>query len=154
MTAILKTMVKGFLMGLMVLGLLATAAHAQRKDAKTFAYKIDKRKIKFATSAFELPAGKIVVSGTVKDVDVSRGGGGCFTLTVNTYKIAPNGERILVRSRSKQICKTERLPEMVIDRVPQGKYLVELVIDRPLIGEERLEGELTVAIETERINVR
>lgn len=154
MIRILTTMVKGFLLSLMVLGVFAVAANAQSGDTREIAFKIDKRKIKFTTSAFKVPAGKLVIGGEIRDVDVSGGGGGCFTLTVNTYKLAPNGERILVRSRSRQICKTERLPEIVIDRVPQGKYLVELVIDRPLIGEETLEGKLTVAVESEKINLR
>lgn len=154
MKAILNMMVKGFLMSLMALGIFAVAAYAQPRNTKKFVYKLDERMIRFATPAFDFAGGKIVVNGEVRDFDVSRGSGGCFTMTVNTYKIALNGERILVRSRSKQICKTERLPEVVIDRVPRGKYLVEIEIDRPLINEERLGGELTVAIESERINLQ
>lgn len=154
MIRILSMMVKSFLMSLMVLGVFAVAANAQSGNTREIAFKLDKRKIKFTTETFKVPTGKLVVGGEIRGIDVSGGKGGCFTVTVNTYKLAPNGEKILVRSRSRQICKTERLPEIVIDRVPQGKYLVELVIDRPLIGEETLEGKLTVAVESEKINVR
>ena len=154
MTGILKMMMKGFLMSSVVFGLLAVAANAQPKSAKKFAYKLDKRKILFATPSFELPAGKIVVSGEVKGVEVSGGSGGCFTITVTTYRLTPNGEKVPVRSRSKQVCKMDRLPEVVVDRIPRGKYLVEIEIDRPLVESESLKGELTVSIEPERFNLR
>jgi hypothetical protein len=153
MTAILKMMMKGFLMSLVVFGLLAVTANAQ-KGAKKFAYKLDKQKIKFTTPAFELPAGKIVVSGDVKGIDVSGGSGGCFTITVTTYRFTPNGEKVPVRSRSKQICMTDRLPEVVVDRIPRGKYLVEVEIDRPLLRDESLNGELTVRLESERVGLQ
>lgn len=154
MTAILKTMVKGFLMSFIVLGLLAVTVSAQSGETKKIVYKLDKRKIKFTTPAIELPAGKIVVSGDVRGVEISGGSGGCFTITVTTYRFTPTGEKIAVRSRSKQICKTERLPEVVIDRVPRGKYLVEIEIDRPLIREEVLGGELEIRVQPEKINLR
>ncbi len=154
MTAILKIMVKGLAMSLMVLGILAISANAQKGDTKKFVYKLDKQKIKFATPAFELPAGRIVVSGDVRGIEVSGGGGGCFTVTVTTYRFTPNGEKIAVRTRSKQICKTERLPEIVIDRLPQGKYLFEIEINRPLIREETLRGELEVRVQPERAGLR
>ena len=154
MTAILKIMVKGFLMSLMVFGFLAIGANAQSGGTKKFAYKLDKRKIKFTTPAIDLPAGKIVVSGDVRGVEVSGGSGGCFTITVTTYRFTPNGEKIAVRSRSRQICKTERLPDVVIDRIPRGKYLVEIEIDRPLIREEVLGGELEISVQPERVNLR
>ncbi len=154
MTAILRIMVKGFLMSFVVLGLFAVAANAQREETKKFAFKVDKRKIKFTTPAVEVPSGKIVISGTVRGVDVSGGGDGCYTVTVTTYRFTPNGEKIRVSSRSKRICKQERLPELVIDRIPSGRFLIELEIDRPIIGEGRLEGELTMRVQSERINLR
>ena len=150
----LKMMVKGFLMSFMVLGLLTVAASAQSGGTKKFVYKLSKQKIKFTTPQIDFPAGKIVVSGVVRGVEVSGGSGGCFTVTVTTYRFTPNGEKIAVRSRSKQVCKTERLPEIVIDRIPGGKYLVEIVIDRPLIREETLGGELEVSIQPEKVNLR
>ena len=153
MTAILKIMVKGFLMSLAVLGLFAAGANAQSGKTKKYAYKIDKKKLSFVTPVFELPAGKIIVRGEVKEVDVSGGNGGCYTITVRTYRITPNGEKVLVRSRSKQLCMTDRLPEIVIDRIPRGKYLVEIVIDRPQISEGKLGGELTVTVQPERLNL-
>jgi len=73
---------------------------------------------------------------------------------VTTYRFTPNGEKIAIRSRSKQICKTERLPDIVIDRIPQGKFLVEIEINRPLIREQILEGELEVTIQPERAGLR
>lgn len=154
MTAILKTMMKGLAMSLMILGILAVSANAQKGDSRKFNYRLNKSKIKFATPVLDLSAGKIVVSGVVKDVDVSGGSGGCFTITVTTYRLTPNGEKVPVRSRSRQICKTERLPDVVIDRVPRGKYLVELVIDRPLIREENLSGEIEIRVEPERGGLR
>jgi hypothetical protein len=154
MTGILKIMVKGFLMSFVIFGLLAVAANAQSGNTKKFVYKFDKRKISFATPIFEATAGKIVVNGEVRDIDVSGGSGGCFTMTVNTYKIAPNGEKIMVRSRSKQICKMDKLPEVVIDQIPRGKYLVEIEIDRPLINEEIIKGELTVKVQPEKFNLQ
>jgi hypothetical protein len=154
MTAILKMMAKGFLAGLMVFGFLAVTANAQPGGTKKFVYKLNKQKIKFTTPAIELPAGKIVVSGDVRGVEVSGGSGGCFTVTVTTYRFTPNGEKIAVRSRSKQICKTERLPDVVIDRIPAGKYLVEIVIDRPLFREESLGGELEIRVQPERAGLR
>jgi len=154
MTGLLKTMVKGFLMSFMILGLLAVAASAQSGGTKKFVYKFNKQKIKFTTPQIALPAGKIVVSGVARGVEVSGGSGGCFTVTVTTYRFTPNGEKIAVRSRSKQVCKTERLPEIVIDRIPGGKYLVEIVIDRPLIREETLGGELEVSVQPEKVNLR
>ena len=48
----------------------------------------------------------------------------------------------------------ERLPEIVIDRIPGGKYLVEIVIDRPLIREETLGGELEIRVQPEKVNLR
>ncbi len=154
MTTILKIMVKGFLVSLVALGLFAIGANAQSGKTKKYAYKIDKKKLSFVTPAFELPAGKIIVRGEVKEVDVSGGNGGCYTITVGTYRITPNGQKVLVRSRSKQLCLTDRLPEIVVDRIPRGKYLVEIVIDRPQIGERKLEGELTVTVQPERINLQ
>ena len=154
MTAILKIMVKGFLMSLAVLGLFAVAANAQSGKTKKYPYKINKKKISFVTPAFELPAGRVIVRGEVKEVDVSGGNGGCYTITVGIYRITPNGQKVLVRSRSKQLCMTDRIPEIVIDRIPRGKYLVEIVIDRQQIGEGKLGGELTVTIEPERINLK
>lgn len=149
--AFLKTISKGFLVSLVAFGLLAVVANAQ-PSKKQFAYKIDKRKISFVTPAIDLPSGKIVVSGEVKGVEVSGGNDGCFTFTVTTYRLTPTGEKVPVRSRSKKVCGFDRLPELVIDRIPKGKYLVEIVIDRPLINEGRFEGELQIAIQPERIN--
>ena len=154
MTAILKIMMKGFLISLVALGLFAVGANAQSGKTKKYAYKIDKKKISFITPVFELPAGRVIVSGEVKQVDVSGGNGGCYTITVGTYRITPNGQKVLVRSRSKQVCMTDRLPEIVIDRIPRGKYLVEIVIDGPQIGEGKLGGELTVTVQPERINLQ
>jgi len=153
MTAILKIMMKGLAMSLMVFGFLAVAANAQSGGTKKFVYKLDKQKIKFATPVFELPAGKIVVSGDVRGIEVS-GGGDCYTVTVTTYRFTPTGQKIAVRSRSKQICKTERLPDIVIDRIPQGKYLIEIKINRPLIREETIKGELEILVQPERAGLR
>ena len=154
MTAILKTMVKGLVMSLMILGVLAVSANAQKNDSRKFAYKLNKSKIKFATPVLDLSAGRIVVSGEVKGVEVSGGSGGCFTITVTTYRFTPDGKKIAVRSRSRRLCKTERLPDVVIERVPRGKYLVEIVIDRPLIREENIIGEIEVRVERERAGLR
>ncbi len=154
MTGILKTLVKGLVMSLMILGVLAMSANAQKGDSKKFAYKLNKSKIKFATPVLDLSAGRIVVSGVVKGVEVSGGGGGCFTITVTTYRFTPDGKKIAVRTRSRQLCKTERLPDVVIDRMPEGKYLVEIVINRPLIREESLSGELEIRVEPERSGLR
>jgi hypothetical protein len=154
MTAILKTMVKGFVMSLMILGVLAISANAQKNDQRKFNYRLSKQKIKFATPVLDLSAGRIVVSGVVKGVEVSGGSGGCFTITVTTYRFTPTGEKIAVRSRSRRLCKTERLPDVVIDRMPQGKYLVEIVINRPLVREENLSGELEIRVEPERAGLR
>ena len=151
--AILKTLVKGFLVTLVAFGLFAVVANAQ-PSKKKFAYKIDKKKVSFVTPAFDLPNGKLVVSGVAKGVEVSGGGGGCFTVTVTTYRLTPNGEKVAVLTKSKKLCLVERLPDIIIDRIPKGKYLVEIVIDRPQIGEGRLEGELEVEIQPERIGLR
>ncbi|HRH46346.1 MAG TPA: hypothetical protein PKY82_32170 [Pyrinomonadaceae bacterium] len=151
--AILNTAIKSLLVSLIAFGLLVIVANAQ-PNKKKFAYKINKSKISFVTPALDLPAGKIVVSGEIKGADVSGGGGGCYTLTVTTYRLTPNGEKIPVRSRSKKVCLIDRLPELIIDQIPRGKYLVEIVIDRPLLGEGKLEGELEVAIQPERINLK
>lgn len=147
-------MVKGLVMSLMVFGLFAVAANAQKGDTKKFAYKLNKSKIKFATPVLDLSAGKIVVGGVVKGVEVSGGGGGCFTISVTTYRFTPDGKKVAVRTRSRQICKTERLPDVVIDRMPQGKYLVEIEINRPLIREENLTGDLEIRVEPERSGLR
>lgn len=150
----LKTISKGFLVSLVAFGLLAVVANAQPELKKKYAYKIDKRKISFVTPAIDLPAGKIVVSGEVRGVDVSGGNDGCFTFTVTTYRLTPTGEKVPVRSRSRKVCGFDRLPDLVIDRIPKGKYLVEIVIDRPLINEGRFEGELQVEVQPERINLK
>jgi hypothetical protein len=149
----MRAILKVLLTCLVVSGLFVIAANAQ-PSIKKFAYKIDKRKISFVTPTLDFPAGKIVIGGEVKGVEVSGGSGGCFTVTVTTYRMTPNGEKIPVRSRSKTICKVDRLPEIVVDLIPKGKYLVEVEIDRPLINEGRFEGELTVAIQPEKINLR
>lgn len=147
-------MVKGLVMSFMILGVLAVSANAQKGDSRKFSYRLSKQKIKFATPVLELSAGRIVVSGTVKGVEVSGGSGGCFTITVTTYRYTPDGKKIAVRSRSRQLCKTERLPDVIIDRIPQGKYLVEIEINRPLIREENLSGELEIRVEPERRGLR
>lgn len=154
LTASLKTMVKGLLISLVAFGLMAFASEAQSGKTKKFAYKIDKRKMSFVTPTLDLPAGKIIVSGVVKGVDVSGGNGGCYTFTVTTYRLTPTGEKIPVRSRSKRVCLFDRLPELVIDRIPRGKYLVEVAIDRPLIGEGKFEGEVIITTQPERINLK
>ena len=153
-TAILRTMVKVLLVSIVAFGLLAVAANAQPGPTKKYAYKFDKRKVSFATPVLDLTAGKIIVSGEVKGVEVSGGNGGCYTFTVTTYHLTPNGEKVPVRSRSKKACLVDRLPELVIDRIPRGKYLIEIVIDRPQIGEGRFEGELTVTVQPERFNLQ
>lgn len=142
------------MMSLMVSGLFAVAANAQKGDSRKFAYRLNKSKIKFATPVLDLSAGRIVVGGVVKGVEVSGGGGGCFTISVTTYRFTPDGKKIAVRSRSRQICKTERLPDVVIDRMPQGKYLVEIEINRPLIREENLTGELDIRVEPQKSGLR
>jgi len=154
MTAILKMMVKGLAFGLMVFAFLAIEASAQSGDTKKFAFKLDKQKIKFTTPAFDLRAGRIVVSGAVSGIEVSGGGDGCYTVTVTTYRYTPNGVKVAVSSRSKKICKQERLPDLVIDRLPEGRFLVEIVIDRPLIREEALKGNLEVRFQAERNGLR
>ncbi len=154
LTVILKTMMKGLLISLIAFGLMAFAANTQSGKTKKFAYKIDKRKMSFVTPTLDLPAGKIIVSGVVKGVEVSGGNDGCYTFTVTTYRLTPSGEKIPVRSRSKRVCLVDRLPELVIDRIPKGKYLVEVAIDRPLIGEGKFEGELTVTTQPEKINLK
>lgn len=154
MKAILKTMVKGFVMSLMILGVLAISANAQKNDQRKFNYRLSKQKIKFATPVLDLSAGRIVVSGTVKGVEVSGGSGGCFTITLTTYRFTPTGEKIPVRSRSRRLCKIERLPDIVVERVPRGKYLVEIAINRPLIREENIVGEIEVRVEPERAGLR
>jgi len=154
MTAILNMMMKGFLMSLMVLGFLAVDSKAQSGDTKKFAFKIDKRMAKFKTPTVELSAGRITIGGAVSGIEVSGGGDGCYTVTVTMYRFTPSGEKIRVNSRSKRICKQERIPEMVIDRIPRGNYLIELEIDRPIIGAGRLQGELTLRVQPEKINLR
>lgn len=151
--AILKTTIKSLLVSLVAFGLLAVVANAQ-PSKKKFAYKIDKKKISFVTPTLDLSAGKLVVSGVAKGVEVSGGGGGCFTVTVTTYRLTPNGEKIAVLSKSKKLCLVERLPDIIIDRIPRGKYLVEIVIDGPQIGEGKFEGELEIEIQPERINLK
>ncbi len=154
MTAILKNGIKVLLTGLVVFGVFAAAASAQPKETKKIAFKIDKSKIAFRTGTLDLPAGKIIVSGVVKGVEVSGGKGGCYTLTVTTYRLTPSGEKVPVRSRSKKVCLLDRLPELVIDLIPKGRYVVEVEIDRPLIDRKKLQGELVVTIQPERINLR
>ena len=153
MTAILTNGIKFLLTGLIVFGVFAVAAKAQ-PQTKKIAFKINKSKIAFKSPTLDLPAGKIVVSGVVKGVEVSGGKDGCYTLTVTTYRLTPNGEKIAVRSRSRKVCKFDRLPDVIIDFVPRGKYIIELEIDRPLIREEKLEGDLIVTVQPERINPR
>lgn len=75
-------------------------------------------------------------------------------MTVTTYRLTPNGEKIAVLSKSKKLCLVERLPDIIIDRIPRGKYLVEIVIDGPQIGEGKFEGELEIEIQPERINLK
>lgn len=146
----LRAMIKVICLGLLVIGLF-TVSFAQ--PTKKFSAKFDKNKKLFKSPTIDLKGGKLVVSGIVKGVDVSGGNDGCYTLTVSTYRIAPNGEKILVRSRSKQVCvDITKLPEIVIDRIPEGKYLVEIEIDRPIdFGRGKFEAEINVINPSEAI---
>lgn len=151
--AILKSLVKGFLVTLVAFGLFAVVANAQ-PSKKKFTYKIDKKKVSFVTPTIDLPNGKLVVSGVAKGVEVSGGGGGCFNVTVTTYRLTPDGKKVAVLTKSKKLCLAERLPDIIIDRIPKGKYLVEIAIDRPEIGEGKLEGDLEIEVQPERIGLR
>lgn len=146
----LHAMLKGICLGLLVIGLF-TVSFGQ--PTKKFVAKFDKNRKLFKSPVFESSGGKIAVSGIVKGVDVSGGNGGCYTFTVTTYRLAPNGEKIPVRSLSKRVCvDITKLPDLVIDRIPRGKYLVEIVVDRPIdFGEAKFEAEINVAYPQESI---
>ena len=146
----LRVMLKGICLGLLAIGLF-TVSFGQ--PTKKFRAKFDKSKKLFKSPTFDFSGGKLVVSGVVKGVDVSGGSDGCYTLTVSTYRFAPNGEKILVTSRSKQVCTDiTKLPDLVIDRIPRGKYLVEVEIDRPRdFGEGKFEAEINVIYPSEAI---
>lgn len=121
-----------------------SVSHAQ--PTQKYYAKFDKTRKLFKSPTVSLPGGKLAVSGVVKGVEVSGGGDGCYTLTVSTYRIAPNGEKILVQTRSKQVCADiTKLPELVVDRLPVGKYIIEVGVDRSRgFGEERFEAEINV----------
>jgi hypothetical protein len=146
----LGTIIKGICLSFLVFGLFS-AAYAQ--PTKKFYAKFDKTKKLFKSPTLELPAGKIVVSGEVRGVEVSGGSDGCYTLTVSTYRLTPTGEKILVRSRSKRVCvDITKLPELVVDRIPPGKYVVEVGIDLPRgFDKERFEAEIQVTYPSELI---
>jgi hypothetical protein len=143
-------MVKAISLCLLVIGLF-TVSFGQ--PTKKFYAKFDKHKKLFKSPTLDLPGGKIVVSGEVKGVEVSGGNDGCYTITVSTYRLAPNGEKILVRSKSKQICvDITKLPDLVIDRIPPGKYIVEVAIDRPRgFAEGKFEAEIILTYPSETI---
>jgi hypothetical protein len=145
----LRAMIKVFGLSLFVFGLFSVS---YGQPPQKFYAKFDKTKKLFRTPAVNFPGGKLVVSGVVKGVDVSGGSDGCYTLTVSTYRIAPNGEKILVQTRSKQVCvDITKLPELVVDRLPLGKYIVEVGIDRPRgFDKERFEAEINVINPSER----
>jgi hypothetical protein len=150
----IKAFMKTVLVSLVAFGLLAVVANAQPELKKKYTYKIDKRKVSFVTPTLDLSPGKIKLTGVVKGVDVSGGAGGCYTVTVTTYRLTPNGVRVAVSSKSKRICGLDRLPELVVDRIPRGKYAFEVVIDRPLVNREKIEGELQIEILPERNNLQ
>lgn len=145
-----QRLTKSFGLAVLMCGLFAAAAYAQ--PAQKFTAKFDKVRKVFKTPTLDLRGGKLVVSGEVRGIDVSGGGDGCYTVTVSTYRIAPNGEKILVRTRSKQICvDITRLPELV-ERIPNGRYLVEVLIDRPRdFGEGKFAAEINVAVSPEAV---
>jgi len=137
-------MLKSVCVGLLVMALLTTSFGL---PSKTYYAKLDKYKKVFKTPAFDFSGGKLVVSGIVKGVEVSGGNDGCYTLTVSTYSFAPNGEKILRGSRSKRVCvDITKLPELAVDGLPRGRYIVEVEIDRQReFGEARFEAEINVA---------
>jgi hypothetical protein len=145
-----RIMLKGICLGLLVIGMF-TVSFGQ--PTKKFYAKFDKNRKLFKSPTLDLPGGKIVVSGEVKGIDVSGGNDGCYTLTVSTYRLAPNGEKILVRSRSKRVCvDITNLPDLVIDRIPRGTYIVEVGIDLPRdFGEGKFEAEINVTYPSEII---
>ncbi|GEM_PF-3229889 len=139
----LRGMLKIICTGVLIMGLLTSSFGLPKK---TYYAKLDKNKRIFKTPTVDFAGGKIVVSGIVKGVEVSGGSDGCYTFTVTTYRFAPNGEKIPVRSISKPVCvDITKLPEVVIDRVPRGKYLIEIEVDRPRdFGEAKFEAEINV----------
>lgn len=145
-------LMKIFGFSLLVFGLF-TVSYAQ--PTKKFTAKFDKTRKLFRTPALDFPGGKLVVSGIVKGVEVSGGGDGCFNFTVSTYRIAPNGEKILVSTRSRRVCvDITRLPELVIDRLPAGKYIVEVGVDLPRdFGGKKFEADINVTYPPEAIRV-
>jgi 2-keto-4-pentenoate hydratase/2-oxohepta-3-ene-1,7-dioic acid hydratase in catechol pathway len=152
MTAILKSGIKVLLTSLVVFGVFAVVANAQPNQTRKIAFKVDKKKFAFQSSKMDLPAGKLIVGGTVQGVEVSGGKGGCYDITVTVYRLTPNGTKIPIRSRTKKVCLFERLPDLIVDFVPRGQYLIEVGVDRPLINEEKFAGDLTVTVQPERIN--
>jgi hypothetical protein len=143
-----QILMKVFGLSLLVFGLF-TISYAQ--PTKKFTAKFDKTKKLFRTPTLDLPGGRLVVSGVVRGVEVSGGGDGCFNFTVSTYRIASNGERILVNSRSRKVCvDITRLPELVIDRLPAGKYIIEVGVDLPRdFGDKKFEADINVTYPAE-----
>lgn len=141
---------KVFGLSLLVFGLF-TVSNAQ--PTKKFTAKFDKTRKLFKTPVLDLPGGKLVVGGIVRGVEVSGGGDGCFNFTVSTYRIAPNGERILVNTRSRRVCvDITRLPELVIDRLPAGKYIIEVGVDLPRdFGDRKFEADISVTYPPEAV---
>jgi hypothetical protein len=145
-----QLIMKGLWMSLLLCGLFSVA---DAQPTKKYQAKFDKFKKLFQSPTLDVPGGKIVVSGEVRGVEVSGGGDGCYTLTVSTYRLAPTGEKILVRTRSRRICvDITKLPEIVVERVPRGKYIIEVAIDRPRGFDEKiLEAEINVTYPAETI---
>lgn len=137
-----KAAFQGILAGLMILGvcLAAKAQPINKKYSKT----LSKLENALKTSQIDFRGGKLVVSGEVRQVDVSGGNDGCYTMTVNVYKIAPNGEKILVRTRSKKVCAVIDLPKFVFEDIPLSKVIVEIGIDKPDWREEKFKVDLNV----------
>jgi hypothetical protein len=149
--AILKTVTQGILLSLFVFGVFS-AVQAQPTIKKTYSYRFDKIKNLLKTSTINTNSGQIVVNGEVRQVGVSGGNDGCYTLTVSVYRLAPNGEKILVRTQSKQACAKIDKPHFVFEDVPGGKVIVEIGLDK-LDGfkEEKFQADINVIYPTEMI---
>lgn len=148
--SIFTVLIQGSLISLLVLG-ICLATNAQPINKK-YSKVLSKLENVLKSSQINFNGGKLIVGGEVRQVDVSGGKDGCYTMTVKVYKIAPNGERILARTRSKKVCALIDTPRLVFEDIPRSKIVVEVEIDKPRWADEKFRAEINVTYPAETLN--
>lgn len=131
-------MIQGIFVSLLMVGILAMTAAAQSTKIK-YSQSFDKTNNLFKIPALATGGGQIIVENQIRKAARS-----CYTVTVNAYTPGAKDERVLVQTKSRRGCARFETPRFVLENMPVGLLIIEIVIDKMEKPADKLEAEIEI----------